>query len=236
MTTGGTHLLVDPTLDPSVNITYPINPATFELRVTNWEFGVQIQQVHLAAGESLISIPNFDRTIEVIGDSLSCGYTATLEGLSSFAYGVGAGLGNTEYSITAFPGICLYDQPCFGNPHGQVYQWFYTSDTSGRTNGIPGYQPQLWDFSKHPPADIVIINLGTNDANAVNNVSSVHYTSAYIELIEGVHGVWPDAQVILVVSGMRKSPTMLTTSVNMEWFLCRRQHLCSGSGFCFRDI
>ncbi|KAG4219904.1 hypothetical protein PC116_g31617, partial [Phytophthora cactorum] len=60
------------------------------------------------------------------------------EGLSSFAYGVGAGLGDTEYYVTAYPGICVSDQECWGNRRGQVHQWFYTSDTSGRAAEIWG--------------------------------------------------------------------------------------------------
>lgn len=57
--------------------------------------------VRVAAGHSLIKIPNFGRAIEIIGDSLSAGQYSTYEGLSSYAYGLGAGLGDTEYSVTA---------------------------------------------------------------------------------------------------------------------------------------
>jgi hypothetical protein len=109
VTAGATHLLVtNDTL--GVNQTYPVNPQTFELRVTNWAYGVQIAQVHVAAGEQLIEVPNYGRAIEFIGDSLSAGMYTSYEGLSSFAYGTGAGLGATEYSVTAYPGICVSDQ------------------------------------------------------------------------------------------------------------------------------
>ncbi len=52
--------------------------------------------------------------------------------LTGVCSGLGAGLGNTDYSITAYPGICAADQDCWGHPHGQVHQWFYTSDASSR--------------------------------------------------------------------------------------------------------
>lgn len=195
ITTNATHLLVSPTT-PGVNLTSPISPSTFEMRVTNWAYGVQIQSVHVAKGEKIIKLPDFDRTIEVIGDSLSSGYSATLEGISSYAYGAAAGLGNTEYSLTAYPGICLYDKECYGNRRGIFYQWYYTSDTSGRAYDIWGDKPELWDFSKHDPADIVIINIGTNDSN--NNVTAAEYVAEYTLLIEGVHAVWPKAQIILI--------------------------------------
>jgi lysophospholipase L1-like esterase len=170
------------------------------MRVTNWAYGVQITAVHVTQGEKLIKIADFPRTIEVIGDSLSAGMYATYEGLASFAYGLGAGLGNTEYSVTAYPGICLFDKLCWGNPHGMLYQWFRTSDTSGRAEQAFGDNPEWWDFSKKPAADIVVINLGTNDNNSANNVTADGYVAQYKMLIEGVHKVYPKAQIILMAS------------------------------------
>jgi hypothetical protein len=199
ISTGATHLLVNSNTT-AVNLTYPITPSTFEMRVTNWAYGVQIAAVHVTQGEKLIQIADFPRTIEVIGDSLSAGMYATYEGLASFAYGLGAGLGNTEYSVTAYPGICLFDKLCWGNPHGMLYQWFRTSDTSGRAEQAFGDNPEWWDFSMKPAADIVVINLGTNDNNSANNVTADGYVAQYKMLVEGVHKVYPKAQIILMAS------------------------------------
>lgn len=137
VTTGGTHLLVTEST-PGVNETYPFDPSVLELRVTNWAYGVQIDQVHVTEGEKLVEIPSFGRNIEFIGDSLQAGMYTSFEGLSSFAYATGAGLGGTEYSVTAYPGICVSDQDCWGNPRGQSHQWFYASDTSPRAARIWG--------------------------------------------------------------------------------------------------
>ncbi|KAH8662073.1 acetylxylan esterase [Xylariales sp. PMI_506] len=197
VTAGGTHLLVT-SATPGVNLTYPVNPLTFELRVTNWGYGVQIEKIHVGAGERLIQLPNYSRAIEFIGDSLSAGMYTTYETLSGFAYAIGAGLGETEYSIVAYPGICAADQNCWGNPRGQVHQWFYTSDTSWRAAEIWGENPEPWDFDKHQKPDLVVINIGTNDANTANNVTTAAYVDAYRKLIEGVHGKYPDAQIIVM--------------------------------------
>jgi len=197
ITTNATHLLVNSN-STSVNLTSPISPSTFELRVTNWAYGVQIASVHVAKGENLVKVPDFGRTIEFIGDSISAGMYSTLEGLSSFAYGAGAGLGDTEYFVTAYPGICLFDKLCWGNPRGMFYQWFRTSDTSYRASQIWGDNPEWWDFSKQPAADIVVINLGTNDNNAANNVTVDGYVAQYKMLIEGVHAIYPNAQILLM--------------------------------------
>ncbi|KAK4192523.1 SGNH hydrolase-type esterase domain-containing protein [Podospora australis] len=197
ITAGATHLLVSPET-PGATLTGPINPWTFELRVTNWAYGVQIKSVHVAPGERLIKLPDYGRRIEVIGDSLSAGMYTSYEGLSSWAYGLGAGLGNTEYTVTGYPGICAADQDCWGNPRGQVHQWFYTSDTSSRAYEIHGDKAEPWDFAKHPAADIVVINIGTNDQNSHNNVSAAAYIDALTKIIQGVHGKWPSAQVIVM--------------------------------------
>ena len=228
ITTNATHQFVSPATT-AVNITTPINPSTFELRVTNWAYGVQIGAVHVGKGASLVKIPDFSRTIEVIGDSLSAGQYATLEGLASYSYGLGAGLGNTEYSITAYPGICLFDKQCYGNLRGMFYQWFHTSDTSGRAIEIWGDKPEVWDFSKRPAADIVVINLGTNDNNSANNVTTDGYVAQYTMLIEGVHAVWPNAQIILIVRSLLPSPPpnlllntpMLVAAVCCDWHVKR---------------
>lgn len=46
----------------------------------------------------------------------------------------------------------------------------------------------------------MVINIGTNDQNAYNNVSAQTYQDSLTRLIQGVHGVWPNAQVVLMVS------------------------------------
>lgn len=61
-------------------------------------------------------------------------------------------------------------------------------------------KPEPWDFSKQPAADIVVINIGTNDNNKANNVSTTAYIDALTKLIQGVHGKWPKAQVVVMVS------------------------------------
>ncbi|KAK7750419.1 hypothetical protein SLS62_007607 [Diatrype stigma] len=214
VTAGGTHLLVTSETPgvtavgavavggrncPSSSDPPPSPLLRFELRVSNWAYGVQIKSVHVRHGEQLVEIPSYNRSIEFIGDSLSAGMYQTYEGLSSFAYGVGAGLGDTEYTVVAYPGICVADKLCWGNPRGQVHQWFYTSDTGGRAASIWGDEPELWNFSKQETTpDIVIINLGTNDYSEPNNVSSEAFVDAYTKLIQGVHGKYPKAQVIVM--------------------------------------
>lgn len=177
VTANTTHILVTPETT-GYNLTTPTGAVqTLELRVTNWAYGVQISSISVRGGLSkLVKIPNYTRTMELIGDSLSAGQYATLEGISSYSWGLMYGLGNVEFSITAYPGICVTDTDCWGNLRGQTYQWFKTSDTSGRAVEIYGDDPPDWNFQAHPAADITVINLGTNDNNSgsiLQRISSV---------------------------------------------------------------
>ncbi|KAK2758326.1 hypothetical protein FQN54_004174 [Arachnomyces sp. PD_36] len=172
------------------NLTKPESVRTFELRV-------QLAGVHTDKDGELVKLDDFPTTIEIIGDSLSAGQYGTYEGISSWAWNFGTGLGNVEFSITAYPGICVADKECWGNQHGQEYQWYKTSDTSSRAAKIYGNEPEIWDFSTKTPADLVVINLGTNDYNEANNVTGEDFTKSYISLIDGVHEVWPKAQIVI---------------------------------------
>jgi hypothetical protein len=50
----------------------------------------------------------------------------------------------------------------------------------------------------HPAAGITIINIGTNDNNTNNNISSSQFTASYIQLINEVHARWPHSQIIVL--------------------------------------
>jgi lysophospholipase L1-like esterase len=196
VTASSTNLLITPETT-GFDLTW-LPSRTFELRVTNWAYGVQIDSVHLSSNGTMIKLPDYGRTIEFIGDSLTAGDYDTYEGLASYGWGVAEGLGNTEYSITAYPGICLVDKNCWGNEHGQEHQWQYTSDTSWRATQIWGDNPEPWPFKQHAAADLVIINIGTNDNNTANNVTSEEYYPAYVDFVQTVHETWPSAQIILI--------------------------------------
>jgi hypothetical protein len=139
VTANSTHLLVTPAA-MGYKLTTDSNAVqTLEIRVTNWAYGIQIANVHVSGGSCrLVRVLNYRRTMELIGDSLSAGQYATLEGISSYSWGLMYGLGSVEFSVTAYPGICLHDSRCYGNLRGQTYQWLKVSDTSERAIEIYG--------------------------------------------------------------------------------------------------
>ncbi|KAI8623401.1 hypothetical protein F5Y19DRAFT_481766 [Xylariaceae sp. FL1651] len=169
VTAGGTHLLVT-SETTHVGQTYPVYPQHFEMRVSNWGYGVQIDKVHVGAEELLIMITSFSQTIEFIGDSLSVGDFQSYKDLSSLAYGVGEGFGHTEYYMTAIPGTCVTDQDYEATTEGRC-----TSDSTLRTRAGKRQQsgavsrhiaiearrdePEPWNFKKiETTPDIVVIS------------------------------------------------------------------------------
>ena len=106
VTANSTHQLVTSTT-LGYNTTATNSTRIFELRVTNWGLGVQIDSIHLSQNGRLIKLPSYSKTVEVIGDSLSAGQYATLEGIASWSWGFSEGLGNVEFSIDAYPGVWL---------------------------------------------------------------------------------------------------------------------------------
>jgi lysophospholipase L1-like esterase len=189
----GTHQLISRSTPGFSNSTSTAR--TFEFRVTNWGYGVQLSAVHLAAGNKLIRIPDFARKIAIIGDSLSVGQYNTYEGLSSWGWSLANGLGNTEFTIQGAAGICLVDTECWGNKRGQIFQWFHTQDTTWRARQLYGVTPEKWDFAARQPADLVMINLGTNDQN---NVTAKQFRDTYDSFVGKIHDIWPKANIILM--------------------------------------
>ncbi len=56
-------------------------------------------------------------------------------------------------------------------------------------------QQTAWDFSKYTP-DVVVINLGTNDASRGDTGAA--YADAYVEFATEVHETYPDAKLLLI--------------------------------------
>jgi hypothetical protein len=134
VTANTTQLLIEPST-PGYNLTSASAVKTLEVRITNWAYGVQLSGVHLSGrnNATLVKIPDYTRTMEFIGDSLSAGQYATLEGISSNPWALMYGLGNVEFSISAYPGICLHDSRCYGkssNALATVTLWLIQRTTS----------------------------------------------------------------------------------------------------------
>lgn len=153
---------------------------------------------------------NSNLKIEFIGDSITCGYG--IEGLymkdqftttqersdKAYAFKTAKGL-NADFHCVSWSGIGLiskYVDESINIPDTSITMpllWPYTDKSASLRLGI---ESEVWDESKFSP-DIVVINLGTNDASFVRNEENrrVLYVHNLRVLIEAVHCRSPKAKI-----------------------------------------
>ena len=148
------------------------------------------------------------RLIEVIGDSITCGYGAlgTLNDSDCYptesswdAYGsVAARALGAEVSTIAASG------------RGVVRN--YAGDTTGT---MPMLYPltlanhgTLWDFHVEPQA--VVINLGTNDISNSKGDPGQAFQDAYLGLIQTVRGNYPHAYIVCIIGPLLSGTDLQT--------------------------
>lgn len=157
----------------------------------------QFQGFQFSQGGKLLPLPpRLARRIEVIGDSISCGYgdeaQSKDEHFSSatenadLAYGaVAARALGAEYVCTAWSGKTMWPK----NTIGELYDRVLPTETTSR-----------WDFSRWTP-NVVVINLSTNDfAGGVPDRKN--WTDAYEAFIARVRKHYPQAAIYCATSPM----------------------------------
>lgn len=137
------------------------------------------------------------RRIEVIGDSISCGYGNEAPGKEHnfapatenawLAYGAVASRAvNADYVCVAWSGKKLW-------PNNSIV------DLYGRT--LPASAESKWDFAAWTP-DVVVINLGTNDFNAKENPEEAGWVEAYVGFIKQIRARYPKAPIYCALGTM----------------------------------
>jgi endoglucanase len=156
---------------------------------------MQLSGLQLAAGGVLLPSPPAERNLEFIGDSITCGYGDEAPGKEvavspdnsnhyvSFA-AVAARMLHAEHVAVAVSGIRLTENPgSVSMP--TVYRYADQNDKG-----------PLWDFSKGPVPDAVVINLGTNDFR-YEGPSETEWKKSYREFIDFVRARRPNAHIFL---------------------------------------
>jgi lysophospholipase L1-like esterase len=165
---------------------------------------VEFKGLILASGKKLLPLPVAQtvRRMEFIGNSITCGYgnegpdqdckfSGTTEN-GYMAYGaITARNLKAEYVAVPFSGKGLtrnYDE----GPHETMPQLY---------DRILANKPDLkWDFKKYT-ADVVVINLGTNDF-AHSNPDSALFVQTYIKFIGTIRSNYPNASIICLTGSM----------------------------------
>lgn len=163
-------------------------------------------------GTLLAPPPAHAHKIELVGDSISCGYGDTgtpavcgSGGVCSFSldtedhyqsYGATAARAlDADLISVSWSGIGMYRDCCGGSGS--------TTDTMPAYYGLalptPASPTTNWDFNKWTP-DLVLINLGTNDYNGGDPGAT--FTSTYVTFFQRVRTNYPNAYIMLLLGPM----------------------------------
>ncbi|MEU4834728.1 GDSL-type esterase/lipase family protein [Streptosporangium sp. NPDC023615] len=120
-------------------------------------------------------------TVEFVGDSITVGTTSSKNALTAYGWLVGEQLG-LDHTQVAQGGACLVSTAdgCVGLDR----RFVKVSAADGAADH---------DFTRYR-ADVVVINLGTNDAG--HGVSTTQFQSSYTELLRTVRARYPRAAIL----------------------------------------
>ena len=221
-------VLIDGVLQPTLktqiaDATYPLVsdlPAgehTFEVyRRTEASFGETIVASFSVTGGELLAPPDAPaRRIEVVGDSITCGYGN--EGTLPCAFSA-----DTENHYLSYGAITARDlgaelSTVAWSGKGVVFN--YNGD---RNSPLPTLYPltsptdrdNTWSFAWQP--DAVIINLGTNDYSTGKNPTDAAFVEAYRGLLERIRTVYPKAFVISTLGPLLSGSALTTARQNIN--------------------
>lgn len=159
-----------------------------------------------------------DMLIEFIGDSITCGYgvddedkshhfsTATEDCTKAYAMKAAEKL-DADASLVCLSGHGIISGYCDGNTQqkDQIMPKYYDKfGSSWSTFGDNAIKPASieWDHHVHP--DVVVINLGTNDASWTGGKEDrlADYQAKYSEFIRHIRDVHPDAYIVCTLGIM----------------------------------
>lgn len=156
---------------------------------------MQLFGLQLAAGGVLLPVPPVERTLEFIGDSITCGYGDEAAGKEEpvspdnsnhyVAYAaVAARTLHAEHVAVAVSGIRLTESPgTVSMP--TIYRYADQNDKG-----------PLWNFSKGPVPDVVVINLCTNDFR-FEGPSETEWKKSYGVFLDFIRAKRPSAHIFL---------------------------------------
>lgn len=154
------------------------------------------------------------RRIELIGDSITCGYG--VEGADQNC-GFTAGTENHYLTYGAIAARALGADLVTIAWSGKGVVCNYGDAADSCKDPLPTYYDRalpdrsnsVWDFSKFQP-DAVVVNLGTNDFSTQQDPSQSEFESAYKSFLQHIREKYPTAY-ILCTNGPMLSGTDLTT-------------------------
>ena len=163
----------------------------------------------ILAGTDLLPVDARPHRIEVIGDSISCGYGNEISTddpdsyhyttMNSNAYDAWVAVAardlDAEYMAVAYSGRGIHRN--YSNQAGETLPEMYL-------NTIPDEASAPWETYRFTP-EVVVINLGTNDFSpGIDDIDAAVtlYELTFLEFVEALRRFYPDAVFILAVGPM----------------------------------
>jgi lysophospholipase L1-like esterase len=210
----------------------PAGEHTLELyRRTEGSFGETVVLGFDLEGE-LLAPPPVQRRIEIVGDSITCGYGNEGVAPCSFSaetenhyltYGALAARAlGAELSTVAWSGkgvVNNYGDDVF-EPLPQVYDRLLASD------GAP------WDFSWQP--DVVVINLGTNDFSTGDDPPEAVFVPAYVDFLAHLRAVYPQAFILALAPSLYGAEAAMVAGYLQS--AVDQRHIAGDAELAFADI
>ncbi len=200
-------VVVDGALQPTLATTpgeqlYPLAQGlpdgehTIELyRRTEGNFGPTVIAGFELEGE-LLAPPPVSRRIEIVGDSITCGYGN--EGVSPCSFSPETENHYLTYGAVAARALGAELSTVAWSGKGVVYNY-----DDNKTDPMPSIYDRLlavdgapWSFAWQP--DAVVINLGTNDFSTDDDPPEGVFVPAYVEFLEHIRSLYPDAFILVV--------------------------------------
>jgi lysophospholipase L1-like esterase len=171
-------------------------------RRTEASFGAtSVVEITVESGQLGAPLPAPERLIEVVGDSISCGYGD--EGTSPCSFSAdtenhylsyGAILARSfgaDLSTVAWSGKGVASN--YGGNKTDLIPQLYE-------RAIPTEKRSVWNFVSQP--QLVIINLGTNDFSTNFDPTETEFVTAYQGLLGVIRSHYPDAYILCTVGPM----------------------------------
>jgi lysophospholipase L1-like esterase len=175
----------------------------------------QLLAVTIGGGALVNPPPAPARLIEIIGDSISCGY-GTLGTLSDGdcypteshwdTYGAVAAraLGADVHTIA------MSGQGAYRNYGGDMNNTLPMVYTRALTNDAT----PVWDFRTQ--AQAVIVNLGTNDISNNKGDPGTPFVTAYTGLLQTVRSKYPDALIVCIIGPLLSGTDLSTMQAHIK--------------------
>ena len=167
-------------------------------------------------GDSIKPSKNGSHTMEVVGDSITCGYgvdadsqnehflTSTEDGTKTYAYKT-AEYFNAELSCVSYSGcgaISGYTNENKPNTQNLMKDFYELVGHSYANYSGTSIDSLAWDFKTSP--ELIVVNLGTNDNSYTKGKAERidEFKAAYIDLLKQIRGKNPDSELLCILGLM----------------------------------